>query len=94
MFCSVKQCAYICALFHTTKHFTMSRTSNLLQKAKLTPEEVSQIAKAAGTLVTKMEQSDTNDDGKYSTTEIAFVEDPDGYKIEFIQMKSATQGLG
>ncbi|VEE64486.1 Lactoylglutathione lyase [Shewanella putrefaciens] len=28
------------------------------------------------------------------TTEIAFVEDPDGYKIEFIQMKSATQGLG
>ncbi|MCU8018537.1 lactoylglutathione lyase [Shewanella sp. SM72] len=28
------------------------------------------------------------------TTEIAFVEDPDGYKIEFIQMKSVTQGLG
>ncbi|ASJ96697.1 lactoylglutathione lyase [Shewanella marisflavi] len=28
------------------------------------------------------------------TTEIAFVEDPDGYKIEFIQMKSAQQGLG
>lgn len=28
------------------------------------------------------------------TTEIAFVEDPDSYKIEFIQMKSATQGLG
>ncbi|GGI85022.1 lactoylglutathione lyase [Shewanella gelidii] len=27
-------------------------------------------------------------------TEIAFVEDPDGYKIEFIQMKSAEQGLG
>ncbi|WP_133406689.1 lactoylglutathione lyase [Parashewanella tropica] len=28
------------------------------------------------------------------TTEIAFVEDPDGYKIELIQMKSATAGLG
>ncbi|MFS1438827.1 lactoylglutathione lyase [Shewanella sp. 10N.286.48.A6] len=28
------------------------------------------------------------------STEIAFVEDPDGYKIELIQMKSATQGLG
>ncbi|GIU36719.1 lactoylglutathione lyase [Shewanella colwelliana] len=28
------------------------------------------------------------------STEIAFVEDPDGYKIEFIQMKSAQQGLG
>ncbi|RLV59850.1 lactoylglutathione lyase [Parashewanella curva] len=28
------------------------------------------------------------------TTEIAFVEDPDGYKIELIQMKSATKGLG
>ncbi|MGB0895181.1 MAG: lactoylglutathione lyase [Parashewanella sp.] len=28
------------------------------------------------------------------TTEIAFIEDPDGYKIELIQMKSATQGLG
>ncbi|RYV01922.1 lactoylglutathione lyase [Shewanella sp. OPT22] len=27
-------------------------------------------------------------------TEIAFVEDPDGYKIELIQMKSATEGLG
>ena len=27
-------------------------------------------------------------------TEIAFVEDPDGYKIELIQMKQATQGLG
>ncbi|QIR14658.1 lactoylglutathione lyase [Shewanella aestuarii] len=28
------------------------------------------------------------------TTEIAFVEDPDGYKIELIQKKFATQGLG
>ncbi|MCL1137463.1 lactoylglutathione lyase [Shewanella pneumatophori] len=28
------------------------------------------------------------------TTEIAFVEDPDGYKIEFIQMSSAENGLG
>ncbi|WP_076413798.1 lactoylglutathione lyase [Shewanella sp. UCD-KL12] len=28
------------------------------------------------------------------STEIAFVEDPDGYKIELIQMSSATQGLG
>ncbi len=28
------------------------------------------------------------------TTEIAFVEDPDGYKIEFIQMSSAQHGLG
>lgn len=28
------------------------------------------------------------------TTEIAFVTDPDGYKIELIQMKSATKGLG
>ncbi|MCL1142455.1 lactoylglutathione lyase [Shewanella gaetbuli] len=28
------------------------------------------------------------------TTEIAFVEDPDGYKIELIQKKSATSGLG
>ncbi|QLE85669.1 MULTISPECIES: lactoylglutathione lyase [Shewanella] len=28
------------------------------------------------------------------STEIAFVEDPDGYKIELIQMKSATKGLG
>ncbi|MCG9730902.1 lactoylglutathione lyase [Shewanella sp. Isolate13] len=28
------------------------------------------------------------------TTEIAFVEDPDGYKIEFIQMSSAEKGLG
>ncbi|MCL1144643.1 lactoylglutathione lyase [Shewanella marinintestina] len=27
-------------------------------------------------------------------TEIAFVEDPDGYKIEFIQMSSAQKGLG
>lgn len=27
-------------------------------------------------------------------TEIAFVEDPDGYKIELIQMKSASEGLG
>ncbi|GGP74324.1 lactoylglutathione lyase [Shewanella ulleungensis] len=28
------------------------------------------------------------------TTEIAFVEDPDGYKIELIQKKSATAALG
>ena len=28
------------------------------------------------------------------STAIAFVEDPDGYKIELIQMKSATEGLG
>ncbi|MCL1073183.1 lactoylglutathione lyase [Shewanella dokdonensis] len=28
------------------------------------------------------------------TTEIAFVEDPDGYKIELIQMTSAEKGLG
>lgn len=28
------------------------------------------------------------------TTEIAFVEDPDGYKIELIQMSSASKGLG
>ena len=28
------------------------------------------------------------------TTEIAFVEDPDGYKIELIQMKSASAGIG
>lgn len=28
------------------------------------------------------------------TTEIAFVQDPDGYKIELIQMKSAMKGLG
>ncbi|AZQ10636.1 lactoylglutathione lyase [Shewanella khirikhana] len=28
------------------------------------------------------------------STEIAFVEDPDGYKIELIQMKSAMHGLG
>ncbi|MGS0681917.1 lactoylglutathione lyase [Shewanella sp. 125m-7] len=28
------------------------------------------------------------------STEIAFVEDPDGYKIEFIQMSSAQKGLG
>ena len=28
------------------------------------------------------------------TTEIAFVEDPDGYKIELIQMSSAEKGLG
>lgn len=27
------------------------------------------------------------------TTEIAFVEDPDGYKIELIQIKSASAGL-
>ncbi|MCP4884046.1 MAG: lactoylglutathione lyase [Flavobacteriales bacterium] len=30
---------------------------------------------------------------KGGTTEIAFVEDPDGYKIELIQNKSASQGL-
>ncbi|MGI9280377.1 MAG: lactoylglutathione lyase [Endozoicomonas sp.] len=30
---------------------------------------------------------------KGGTTEIAFVEDPDGYKIEMIQNKSASQGL-
>ena len=28
------------------------------------------------------------------STEIAFVEDPDGYKIELIQMESASKGLG
>ncbi|WP_394201833.1 lactoylglutathione lyase [Shewanella waksmanii] len=28
------------------------------------------------------------------STEIAFVEDPDGYKIELIQLSSATKGLG
>ncbi|MPY24114.1 lactoylglutathione lyase [Shewanella sp. YLB-07] len=28
------------------------------------------------------------------TAEIAFVEDPDGYKIELIQMSSASKGLG
>ncbi|MBW8184810.1 lactoylglutathione lyase [Shewanella nanhaiensis] len=28
------------------------------------------------------------------STEIAFVEDPDGYKIEFIQISSAQKGLG
>ncbi|MFQ6371015.1 lactoylglutathione lyase [Shewanella sp. YIC-542] len=28
------------------------------------------------------------------STEIAFVEDPDGYKIELIQMSSAEKGLG
>lgn len=31
---------------------------------------------------------------KGGTTEIAFVEDPDGYKIELIQNKSASEGLG
>lgn len=31
---------------------------------------------------------------KGGTTIIAFVEDPDGYKIELIQNKHATQGLG
>ncbi|MFD2177308.1 lactoylglutathione lyase [Veronia pacifica] len=31
---------------------------------------------------------------KGGTTEIAFVEDPDGYKIELIQLKSASKGLG
>ena len=31
---------------------------------------------------------------KGGTTEIAFVEDPDGYKIEMIQSKHASQGLG
>lgn len=30
---------------------------------------------------------------KGGTTEIAFVDDPDGYKIELIQMKSASSGL-
>lgn len=31
---------------------------------------------------------------KGGTTVIAFVEDPDGYKIEFIENKSANAGLG
>ena len=31
---------------------------------------------------------------KGGSTEIAFVEDPDGYKIELIQNKSASAGLG
>ena len=31
---------------------------------------------------------------KGGTTVIAFVEDPDGYKIEFIENKSAKSGLG
>ena len=31
---------------------------------------------------------------KGGTTVIAFVEDPDGYKIEFIENKSAQAGLG
>ena len=31
---------------------------------------------------------------KGGNTEIAFIEDPDGYKIELIQMKQASQGLG
>lgn len=31
---------------------------------------------------------------KHGTTVIAFVEDPDGYKIEFIQKKRAAQGEG
>lgn len=31
---------------------------------------------------------------KGGTTVIAFVEDPDGYKIEFIEKKSAKAGLG
>ncbi|MDD1781298.1 lactoylglutathione lyase [Enterovibrio sp. ZSDZ35] len=31
---------------------------------------------------------------KGGSTEIAFVEDPDGYKIELIQNKSASEGLG
>ncbi|RXJ73619.1 lactoylglutathione lyase [Veronia nyctiphanis] len=31
---------------------------------------------------------------KGGTTEIAFVEDPDGYKIELIQLKSASKALG
>ena len=31
---------------------------------------------------------------KGGTTEIAFVEDPDGYKIELIQQQQASQGLG
>ena len=28
------------------------------------------------------------------STEIAFIQDPDGYKIELIQLKSASEGLG
>ncbi|MGL5606130.1 MAG: lactoylglutathione lyase, partial [Plesiomonas sp.] len=31
---------------------------------------------------------------KGGSTIIAFVEDPDGYKIELIQNKQASQGLG
>ena len=31
---------------------------------------------------------------KGGKTEIAFVEDPDGYKIELIQFKNTTEGLG
>ena len=31
---------------------------------------------------------------KGGTTVIAFIEDPDGYKIEFIENKSAKDGLG
>ncbi|MFC0323205.1 lactoylglutathione lyase [Gallibacterium melopsittaci] len=31
---------------------------------------------------------------KGGTTVIAFIEDPDGYKIEFIENKSAKEGLG
>ncbi|WP_369410421.1 lactoylglutathione lyase [Neiella litorisoli] len=31
---------------------------------------------------------------KGGTTEIAFVEDPDGYKLELIQNKNMTKGLG
>ncbi|MCB1049371.1 MAG: lactoylglutathione lyase [Acidobacteria bacterium] len=31
---------------------------------------------------------------KGGTTEIAFITDPDGYKIELIQMRSAKAGLG
>ena len=31
---------------------------------------------------------------KGGTTVIAFVEDPDGYKIELIENKSASKGLG
>ncbi|MCM2680826.1 lactoylglutathione lyase [Echinimonas agarilytica] len=31
---------------------------------------------------------------KGGATEIAFVDDPDGYKLELIQMESASKGLG
>ncbi|MCT8986713.1 lactoylglutathione lyase [Shewanella phaeophyticola] len=44
---------------------------------------------AAGGKVTRAPESVAG-----GTTEIAFVEDPDGYKIELIQKKSATAALG